>query len=230
MKRREPILNKEQSEKINDMFKVALEYHNGQIRNGSGLPYFIHLTDVMKRVTEFGVYDLETILGAIGHDLFEDTTIHEGHLKRDFGGNVVRIIRECSREGGDAVTRQEKIDFLSSFKKKSFQSCIIKLADRMSNVNDYRNDGQIAYSKLYALQAYPLYWHLKDNEENLKSQFGNLVAENILDAICDIEHYIKTIPCPFPEFINYYMDRNSDSLNKLICNKSVRTTFDNKEK
>jgi hypothetical protein len=228
--RKETILNSEQTKIINQMIGVVYSMHQGQIRKGSGIPYVFHVMDVTKRVTNLGVYDLVTILGSLGHDLFEDTEVKEGYLKQLFGGEVVKIIRECTREGGDAVTRKEKIEFLATFKKKSFNSCIIKLCDRMSNTWDYYYDGQVAYAKLYAFQAYPLYWHLRDNEENLKLLFGDKVTGNILDCVEEMEDFIFQGPSPFVGMEGAYFNRNESVLQDAICNRSVKTTFDSKEK
>lgn len=222
MRRREPILNLEAGTKIHEMYEVALREHKDQFRNGSGLPYFIHVADVMKRVTEMGVYDLPTLLGAIGHDLFEDTKIHEGIVKKQFGGDVVRIIRECSHDNGDAMTRQEKVDFLATFRRKSFESCVVKLADRMSNVNDYYNDGQCDYARLYALQAYPLYWHLSDNFENLVAHFGQDPAVGIDRCVVEMTEFIFNPESQLYECKPEFVSRDEKALNKIICNKSTK--------
>jgi len=162
-------------DRLLDFTENAILYHTracGEAKNAfrkhSGLPYFVHITDVMKRVAHYGInfensYKLggeevvfNYLAGAAGHDLKEDTHADMERLRALYGDPIPTIISECSRPEGDAATRQEKWNFLMSFLDKSVESVIIKIADRYCNVMDYM-DRDPHYAAKYALQAYPLY-------------------------------------------------------------------------
>lgn len=144
---------------------------DGRFRKHSGLPYSVHITEVMKRVAHYG-YDFEhctlfeaeggaqyvfDVLGsACGHDIEEDTTLDIGDFRKTWGDRIADIVHECTREEGDTATRAEKWDFLCSFFEKSKESVVIKIADRYCNVMDYM-DRDPKYAAKYALQAFPLY-------------------------------------------------------------------------
>lgn len=140
---------------IDEMIKFAVEAHKGQYRKGITIPYFTHCMEVMKRVSLY-TSDEQIWCIAVGHDLIEDTKVTYTQLKRKFGIRIANGIRECSRKGGDHVSKQIKYDFLNSFFDKSMDSIIVKIADRYCNVIDYTRQKGTYYAK-YAVQAYPLF-------------------------------------------------------------------------
>lgn len=142
-----------------------------RFRKYSEIPYSVHVTEVMKRVSHYG-YNFENIdmfeaeggaeyifdiLGAsCGHDIEEDTTLDLDDFRKTWGDRIADIVHECSRAEGDAATRAEKWTFLCSFFEKSKEAVVIKIVDRFCNVMDYM-DRDPKYAAKYALQAFPLY-------------------------------------------------------------------------
>ncbi len=148
---------------IQSAMEFAVKNHSGQTRKGSKgepwkkIPYVNHCFEVMKTVAEFGVEDEAMLISALLHDILEDTDVTYEQLKEQFGEEVAVIVYECTREGGDSVSKQHKYDFLSSFSIKSLESIVVKIADRCCNVQDYlATEGKQEYAAQYALQAYPL--------------------------------------------------------------------------
>jgi (p)ppGpp synthase/HD superfamily hydrolase len=144
----------------------AFNHHATQYRKGTGIPYVNHLCEVTSRVAHYllhmGTESLtltkdEVLAAAMLHDLIEDCDIVHENLVAGFGEGVADLVMECTREDGHEE-KSQKWDFLESFKEKSLESLLIKIADRYQNVNDYyRTPEKMDYASTYALQAYPLY-------------------------------------------------------------------------
>jgi len=149
---------------IQKAIDFAVKHHSGQSRKGSPaeswkrIPYVTHCFEVTKAVSEFGVDDSATLEASMLHDTVEDcleVTIEL--IEKEFGKEVAKYVLECTREGGDNVTKLQKYEFLESFANKSLESVSIKIADRCCNVRDYLStEGKEEYAAQYALQAYPL--------------------------------------------------------------------------
>jgi GTP diphosphokinase / guanosine-3',5'-bis(diphosphate) 3'-diphosphatase len=146
---------------IDKAFSFALEAHQGQYRKSFKIPYFVHLTEVLKKVCLL-TDDQDVWCAAILHDYIEDCLLHlsysEKHviLETAFNKRIADIVLECSRTTGHE-SKLQKYQFLESFKEKSMESIVIKICDRRCNVSDYTLSGKRSYASKYALQAYPLY-------------------------------------------------------------------------
>ena len=122
---------------IERAFDYAKGAHRGQKR-ASGDDYFTHPCAVAKILMDLGL-DAATIAAAFLHDVIEDTHISEGDIKKEFGEEILLLVK--------GVTKLEKIEFHSkeeeqaeNFRKifvamaKDIRVIIIKLADRLHNM------------------------------------------------------------------------------------------------
>jgi (p)ppGpp synthase/HD superfamily hydrolase len=158
----------------------AVEAHCGQYRKGSNIPYIAHPIEVMKKISSWGVKDPEILAAAVLHDVVEDCGYRHSYIEQEFSKRVADIVMECSRPDGHESKRQ-KLDFLNTFKDKSPESVIIKLADRLCNCSDYereRSRGNI-YHLAYGLQAYTL-WHRYMNDIDSINAFSQTSGRFLL--------------------------------------------------
>lgn len=144
---------KAESELLTRAFYYAKEAHTGQKR-ASGEEYFIHPCAVAQILIDLGM-DCATVAGAFLHDTIEDTAVSEGDIKKEFGEEILLLVK--------GVTKLDKIEFKSqeeeqaeNFKKifvsmaKDIRVIIIKLADRLHNMrslNFLSNERQQRMSK-----------------------------------------------------------------------------------
>jgi (p)ppGpp synthase/HD superfamily hydrolase len=145
----------------------AVEWHLGQSRKRSNLPFVTHCFEVMKRVAwywevqqnKLELNGEEMLMAAIMHDVFEDCPDVTAQMMVDVVGEDVRTaVEEMTRPENAGKGFYRKYQWLESFFEKSRASVVIKIADRYCNVLDYFSDEQKrAYASKYALQAYPLY-------------------------------------------------------------------------
>lgn len=132
--------NEEFQNEMDKAIAFATKCHLGQYRKHSGLPYIVHPFAVMNKLAEWGVTDLITLKAALCHDILEDC--------RDVG--VGRFIEQMGQETFDIVSeltfipdnskpaKEQKTEYLSSFKDKSLKALLIKMADRICNTKDFK--------------------------------------------------------------------------------------------
>lgn len=144
----------------NEALETCLTVHAGQLRKGPGnVPYAIHPIRVAILLSQF---DLEPhyLEAALLHDTLEDQPerISVMSIRERFGHRVALLVEELTKAKG--TTRRE---YIASFKAKSPEACLVKLADRADNLLDnfaWDPDYEPAYAEeserlLTALEANP---------------------------------------------------------------------------
>ena len=99
-------------------------------------PYINHPIAVTHLLADTGgVIDLVTLIGAVLHDTIEDTKTTGDELEAQFGRTVRKIVEELTddKELDKAVRKQLQIDHAPKLSK---QAKVIKLADKIANVQD----------------------------------------------------------------------------------------------
>jgi guanosine-3',5'-bis(diphosphate) 3'-pyrophosphohydrolase len=133
----EVYLPPEQVERIRDAADFGAEAHMGQKRL-SGEPYIAHPLAAAEILADLHL-DADTIVGAILHDVIEDTETSKEVIAQRFGKDVAEIV--------DGVTKLDQIKFKSreeaqaeSFRKmllamvRDLRVIMVKLADRTHNM------------------------------------------------------------------------------------------------
>lgn len=188
-------------------FEIGFNCHKGQYRKGEvKICYFTHCVDVMKRLVLWGVTCELTLAAALLHDVLEDCDITADDLMSDLmaGGvqkadadAIVKIVVDCTRSDEDSKSRNGKMAYLKSFKHKFTQALMIKLADRYSNVMDYKASGN-EYYIYYAAQAYCLYEFFDDRRDSILEFITNSTA--VENAFTDVGTLV--------EFYHQWLDAN----------------------
>lgn len=124
-------------EKLTRAYELADSAHQGQLRN-TGEPYIIHPLAVAHILADLEL-DCDSLVGALLHDVVEDTDCTIAEVSREFGDSVGIIV--------DGVTKLSKIQYTSkedqqieNLRKmflamaKDVRVILIKLADRLHNM------------------------------------------------------------------------------------------------
>lgn len=126
---------------IKKAYHFASEVHKNQLRY-SGEPYIIHCINTALTLVNFDM-DIDTIVSGLLHDVIEDTNTGIDVLADNFSSNVAHLV--------EGVTKIKKLTYVSSeerklenyrkfflFTAKDLRVIIIKLADRLDNMNSLK--------------------------------------------------------------------------------------------
>jgi len=124
-------------EKLTKAYTIANAAHEGQLRE-SGEPYVTHPLEVAYILAELEL-DSDTLVGALLHDVVEDTSYTLSDINREFSESVGIIV--------DGVTKLSKIQYTTAEEQqvenlrkmflamaKDVRVILIKLADRLHNM------------------------------------------------------------------------------------------------
>ena len=125
------------SDLIKKAYDLAYDAHKNQ-RRRSGEPYIMHPVAVAKILFDFGM-DNECIVGALLHDVVEDTTYSLDYIRANFGEEVATLVDGVTKLGKIPLSTKEEVQaenirkmFISM--NQDVRVIIIKLADRLHNM------------------------------------------------------------------------------------------------
>ncbi|MEK7081079.1 MAG: RelA/SpoT family protein [Patescibacteria group bacterium] len=129
-------VNKKDEELINKAYGFAENAHLGQKRL-SGDPYFVHVFETAKILAKFGM-DTQTIVVGLLHDTLEDTKTTEEEIKKEFGDDILFLIKGVTKLGTLKYRGHERhVESLRKFfvaMANDLRVVIIKFADRLHNL------------------------------------------------------------------------------------------------
>ena len=112
---------KNQRREIRKAFVYASEAHSG-IKRKSGEPYILHPLAVARIVSKEMGLDSVSIIGALLHDVVEDTEFTVKDIEKEFGKKVAKII--------DGLTKiAEVFDQNVSLQQENFRKMLLTLSD-----------------------------------------------------------------------------------------------------
>lgn len=169
-------------------YHFAAKAHRGQLYPGTGLPYLTHLSFVsMETIAALAVEEAAhpdlAVQCALLHDVIEDTKIGYQKINEFFGKEVA--------DGVDALSKRKKFeeskqleDSIDRIRNQPFKEVkLVKLADRISNLQPPPFDWTQAKIKAYWESSNEIYASLKDASpylgERLLNKIDNYYVNNI---------------------------------------------------
>ncbi|MCL2144939.1 MAG: RelA/SpoT family protein [Endomicrobia bacterium] len=130
-------LSREDYSLIEKAYEYASYAHSYQTRD-SGEPYLVHCVSVAKNLAELKI-DHASVAAALLHDILEDTLVTEQELVKEFGEEVVSLVKGVTKlnkyQFHDNITEQaENWRKMLLAVVKDIRIIIIKLADRLHNM------------------------------------------------------------------------------------------------
>lgn len=129
-------VDKQDEALIEKAYYFAEKAHEGQQRK-SGEPYFIHVVATAKTLAKQGM-DAKTIAAGFMHDVLEDTEITEEEMQKEFGEEIVFLVKGVTKLGTLKYTGHERhVESLRKFfiaMANDLRVVIIKFADRLHNL------------------------------------------------------------------------------------------------
>jgi guanosine-3',5'-bis(diphosphate) 3'-pyrophosphohydrolase len=119
-------------ERLDEAMTFALARHAGQTRP-HGEPYAEHLFEVLEiLVVGAGVRDADVLVAAVLHDVVEDTSTSLEEVTERFGAGVAALVKWLTKSPGDGD--DVRTTYLTGLRDAPAQAIVVKLADRLSNV------------------------------------------------------------------------------------------------
>lgn len=152
---------------VQTAYELATQAHRFQFRKKTCIPYIVHPCRVASDAARLGKPVLTA--AAFAHDIIEDCpdSEREYYIARlkDLG-KVYDIVSDLTYTG---TSKEEKEAYLASFANKPVEPYIIKVLDRVDNIEDFSNSGEKEYARVYAKKAQVLVtmWdsHMRQNVE-----------------------------------------------------------------
>ncbi len=160
-------------------FKFAAQAHLGQPLPGADLPYLLHIglvcMEVMASLQVESMEDPDLALQCAAlHDVVEDTSVSLDTIREEFGSDVA--------EGVDALTKKKDAAFsVSKYLRKinsiSKEAAIVKLADRITNLQPPPSTWTKEKTKTYWEESKLIWKTLKCNSSYLSARLEQKIAE-----------------------------------------------------
>jgi (p)ppGpp synthase/HD superfamily hydrolase len=134
--------------KLDEAIQLAVKLHAGQARDGDDpLPYIVHPIEVLANLRNVGrVTDEDMLVAAVLHDTVEESDADLDKISHQFGKHVKELVKELTRrepkkKQTEGLSLEEvwmlRSDILlEEIAKMSHDAQAIKLADRLSNVQE----------------------------------------------------------------------------------------------
>jgi guanosine-3',5'-bis(diphosphate) 3'-pyrophosphohydrolase len=117
----------------------AVRYHGDQ-RRPTGAPYLEHLLEALEvLVRGAGVGDPDVLCAAVLHDVVEDTPCTLADVRHEFGDRVASLVGWVTIPESDGDKKAAKEAYLTGLRDAPDDAILVKLADRVSNVQTLRN-------------------------------------------------------------------------------------------
>ncbi|MBC6429167.1 MAG: bifunctional (p)ppGpp synthetase/guanosine-3',5'-bis(diphosphate) 3'-pyrophosphohydrolase [Cellvibrionales bacterium] len=130
-------LNDRQVAQVRRAYKFAAAAHQGQYRL-SGEPYVTHPLAAAHILADMHM-DHHCLIGALLHDVIEDTAVSKADLKKKFGATVADLVDGVSKLGrleGGSAEQQQAENFMKMIlaMSRDIRVILVKLADRLHNM------------------------------------------------------------------------------------------------
>lgn len=177
--------------------KYSAECHRDQRRKDEKkTPYINHPIEVAEFLTTHGINDDNTIVGALLHDVIEDTNGTEQEITDMFGADVLKIVLECSDD--KKLDKVERKRFqISHASHISPEAKLVKLADKYSNISGLLINPPMTWSPA-EIYGY-VYW-------------GLAVCRKLFGVNDEIDNALKQLFSQYDIDINMSDDKLNDHL------------------
>jgi (p)ppGpp synthase/HD superfamily hydrolase len=124
--------------RLEEAMRFAAKAHDGQVRKGSGTPYFEHVFAVATILDRAG-FSEDVVIAGLLHDVVEDTATSFEAVAARFGASICELVRHCSEVKTDeqGVKRpwiDRKRDHLTALESAPIEARAIMLADKLHNL------------------------------------------------------------------------------------------------
>ena len=166
-------------DKYLEAYTYSYKLHKKQIRKGSNIPYFTHLSSVSNLIIENNGTTTQAIAGLL-HDAVEDQGGAKtlAVIKRKFGPKVAKIVDQCSDTTikPKPAWKTRKIKYIEDIKNKTQDTLLVSLCDKYHNANcilsDYQKVGEEIWDRFTASKQ-ETFWYYESLYKEFKKYLKN---------------------------------------------------------
>jgi (p)ppGpp synthase/HD superfamily hydrolase len=136
--------------RLDSAVEFAARQHRDQTRP-AGEPYLEHLLETLDVLVEgVGLTDPDVLCAAVLHDVVEDTACTRAEVSERFGDRVVNLVDWVTKpEAADSDREHARAEYLARLRRAPADAILIKLADRLSNVQRLETHPRAAKQQSY---------------------------------------------------------------------------------
>jgi (p)ppGpp synthase/HD superfamily hydrolase len=162
--------------------KFAGEKHARQQVPGTNANYLLHISNVAMEVLiayyAAPVFDINNAIQiAILHDTLEDTDTSFEELKMAFGESIALAVQALTKDNRLPDKQQKMMDSLQRIQQSSKETGIVKLADRITNLQPPPPHWDKQKIANYLEEAKTIAAALKDKNEYLVARLNGKILE-----------------------------------------------------
>ena len=207
---------------IKKAYVFAEKAHAGQKRM-SGEPYFMHVFETAKILASLGM-DTQTIAAGLLHDVLEDTETPESEIKKEFGDDILFLIKGVTKLGTLKYRgHQRHVESLRKFfvaMANDLRVVIIKFADRLHNLRTLEFVREDKRERI-AVESIEVYAPLA-NRLGMGKLKGELEDAAFPYAYPEEYRHIENLIKEKEELYKKYLTEVSDALKKELRKNKIK--------
>ncbi|MFY9590062.1 HD domain-containing protein [Rickettsia endosymbiont of Halotydeus destructor] len=130
---------------------------HGEQKRHSGEPYYSHPMEVASMVSDY-LFDTDTIIAAILHDVVEDTSSSLKQIELLFNKKIAEIVDIVTKlTTGHQLSKEETFYKINNFPDIERKACTIKVIDRLHNMRTITNIKPIEKQRRIAKETLDVY-------------------------------------------------------------------------
>lgn len=177
----------------------ARERHEGQLRKGTELPYFVHPTAVSNTLNVLYPHDFELVAAGLCHDLLEDTKTTRAELVERFGARVDDLVAAVTSPRGRDWSHTRALA-LEQLRASPDDAVRLKAADALDNasstVRDIDKHGLGILARFGADPARIVGWY-SAIAELARARLGDELLVPLLEnVVTDLRRLLTSAPEP----------------------------------
>ena len=162
--------------------KFAGEKHSNQKVPGTNANYVLHISNVAMEILMAyqaeSNFDLDfAVQVALLHDTLEDTETTFDELKDKFGERIALGVRALTKDGSLSTKKEKMIDSLNRINELDKEVAMVKLADRITNLQTPPSHWSSEKITAYLEEAIMLGEMLEGKNEYLYMRLRNKIQE-----------------------------------------------------
>lgn len=165
---------------ISSALVLAARAHQNQRRKDDVTPYINHPISVFNHLIKAGITDPNILAASLLHDVLEDCRdITAQEIEDATNSTVLALVREVS-DDKSLSKKERKRNQLEHAKDKSPGAAVIKLADKLDNLNSFISNPphwSVETMRGYTCWAYHVTIKLPSENEYLRSQLVTTFQE-----------------------------------------------------